>query len=168
MNTHKLVATIAAAGALTLGTTGAVVAASAAGGSGSAAATLTAATNPSGSSGSDPSPATHAPACGPKQANRLYLLEQRQVSVHDRITALQAARTKASGHPKLLARITTRIGVLQQRETNIAARLQKLETRCPGLTPVAPTTPGTGSTSVSSDVTGSTTTTVGSGVAPIV
>jgi hypothetical protein len=131
MNTRKLVATIAAAGALTVGSAGVAFAASA-GGSGSAAATFTAATNPSGSgaSGSDPSPAKHAPVCGPKQANRLYLLEQRQASVQGRITALQAAETKATGHPKRLARITTRIGVLQQRETTITARITKLETRC--------------------------------------
>jgi len=165
MITRKLVATIAAAGALTLGTAGAAVAASTTGSapSGSASTTTSPAPSGTGTGGlgtggtSDAVPgATTTPACGPKQAGRLYLMEHRQAAVQDRITKLQAAETKASGHPRLLARITDRVRLLQGRENAISARVQKLEGRCPGLTPAPPAAGGSGASSMTTGGSGST------------
>jgi len=149
MHTRTLAATIAAAGALTLGSVGVAFAAATTGsapsGSGSAGVTLAAATTGSAPSGSAlTASSTH--ACGPKPAARLYLLEHRQSTVQSRITALQAAEANAGAHPRLAARITRRIGLLHTRETAVSDRIQRLEGRCPGLTPTPPTTSGSGLT----------------------
>jgi uncharacterized coiled-coil protein SlyX len=75
--------------------------------------------------------------CGPAVEKRLDRLEKRNTNLPKRISALDAAeaKAKAAGHTKRADRLELRITRLEKREPNVSNRIQKIETRCPTLTP---------------------------------
>jgi hypothetical protein len=129
----KLAAAMVVTGAMALGSVGVAVAAPASGSGGGATST--------------PKAPGH-PTCA-NAPKALARIEKVEAKITTRLGKLDTAEQRATqnNHPKLAKRIQTRIDRLDTLQSKAQTRANKIDARCPGVTPGSPGPSGSGGSS---------------------
>ena len=126
----KVAGAVVVSGALALGTGGAALA--------STTGTSSAGTS---SPGTSPGAGQHGCALAPTALAHLQRVDARITKALPRLEAMET-KMAGSGHPKVAARLSTRVKRLENRQQRITARIARIEKRCPDATPTAPSSSG--------------------------
>lgn len=131
----KAAGALVVSGALALGTGGAAM-----------ASTPGASTPGSSTPGASPGAGQHGCALAPTALAYLQRVDARITKALPKLESVEA-KAAGGGHPKVAARLSTRVKRLEKLQQRITARIAKIEKRCPN---AAPTTPSSSSSSSSS------------------